>query len=142
MPKSATSNQKKSKKGWSAATIKQIKHSCRQHHSPILQYPGKYRAGNVVPHGEDRSGDGRHGHVREGGAGERGCKAGVLHANLDGDCFFAGEVHLEEDGDQVAAQISEQVVKDHDGEDDEAGGQYFGAVVGDDGCDDEADGGH
>ena len=95
-----------------------------------------------MPHGEDRPRDGRHGHVRESRAGEGGCKAGVLHANLDGDCFFAREVHLEEDGDQVAAQVSEQVVQDHDGEDDEAGGQYFGTVVGDDGCYDEADGGH
>ena len=95
-----------------------------------------------MPHGEDRPRDGGHGHVRESRAGEGGCEAGVLHANLDGDCFFAREVHLEEDGDQVAAQISEQVVKNHDGEDDEAGGQYFGTVVGDDGCYDEADGGH
>ena len=46
---------------------------------------GEYRAGDVVPYGEDGAGDGRHRKRRKCSRSKACGKSGVLHADFDGE---------------------------------------------------------
>lgn len=67
------------------------------------------------------------------------CKAGVLHADLDGDCTALGSVEAKELCAAITQCIAEQVVADDNGEDQKAAGHDAVRICGDNCCDDHDD---
>ena len=102
---------------------------------------GEDGTGNVMPHGEHSAGNGSQRILCKVCGGQTGCKAGVLHAHLDGDRAALGGVQLEQLAHAKAGEVAQQVVQDDHHKDQQTAGHDLGAVGGDHGADDQHDGG-
>ena len=94
-----------------------------------------------MPHGEHSAGNGSQRILCKVCGGQTGCKAGVLHAHLDGDRAALGGVQLEQLAHAKAGEVAQHIVQDDHHKDQQTAGHDLGAVGGDHGADDQHDGG-
>ena len=82
-----------------------------------------------MPHGEYGAGNSRHGEARERSRRKACGKAGILHADFDGKRLRLGRRKFQQFSKAESAAVTQQVVENHDGENDSARRKNFCSVV-------------